>query len=168
MLRRAATTIIVSFTLLAACSSDSTGSSGSTGAAPAASDSPAAAPTDGGAGEGGVVDCGATETAFGGAIVNIQILSQLPTQTDVTQWPTVVGTMPEFAAQLDVLGVAVAGDADATAAIEFYRGANDIAQRGYAGDATAPADLAAYLGGDLMEVLSKKTAIGIALDAADC
>ena len=168
MFRRAATTIIVSFALLAACSSDSTGSSGTAGGAPAASDSPAPAPTDGGAGGGGAVDCEAAKNALGSAIVNIQILVQLPNETDVTKWVTGVGTLPEFATQLDVIGAAVAGDAEASAAVDFSRGANEIVQRGYAGDAGAPAELAAYLGSDLMDTLSKQVPIGMAFDAAGC
>ncbi len=169
MFRRAAITIIVSLGLLTACGSDGADTSDGAGATPVASDSPAPAPTgNGGGGGGGAVDCAAASDAFGSAIVNIQIISQLPSQTDVSQWVTVVGTMPEFAAQLDVLGVAVAGDAEASAAVDFYKGANEIAQRGYAGDGAAPAELAAYLGSDLMDTLSKKVPIGIALDTAGC
>ncbi len=172
MFRRAVVVVIAIAGLLSACSDDKTSSSGASGTLGDGSqvaDSPAPAPTDGGsAAPGGAVDCAAVTDAFGHAIVNIQLISQLGTQTDVTQWLTGVGTMPEFANQLDVLATLEPYDDGVADAIAFYRGANDIAQRGYAGDTAAPGELATYVGPDVAEVLGKKIPFAVAADAAGC
>lgn len=171
MIRRAAVVAIAVAGLLSACSDD-TSSSGGAGASPTESqvaDSPAPVATDGGSSAaGGAVDCAAVTDALGYAIVNIQLIAQLGTQSDVTQWSPGIGTMPEFANQLDVLATLEPYDSGVADAVDFYRGANDIAQRGYAGDTTAPADLATYVGSDITAVLAKKIAFATAADAAGC
>jgi len=114
------------------------------------------------------VDCAAVNDVMGYAVVNIQVVAQLGNQPDVTQWMTGVGTMSEFASQLDVLASLEPYDAGVADAIAYYRGANEIAQRGFAGDTAAPAELTAYIGADIAEALAKKVSFGIAADAAGC
>lgn len=94
--------------------------------------------------------------------VNWQLVAQLAEKSDLSEWPTtdsIVGTLPEFAAQLDTLEAQVGTNAAAAKEIDFMRGANDIVQRGIGGDAAAPAELATYLGDDLAGTLSRKTVI---------
>ena len=76
--------------------------------------------------------------------------------------------MPEFATQLEALRVLQQYDDGVADTLTFFEGANDIAQRGYAGDAAAAGELAAYIGPDLAVVLSKQIPLGMALDAAGC
>lgn len=173
MIRRPALVVIAIAGLLSACSDDSkgasTGASGTLADGSQVADSPAPVPTDGAsAAPGGAVDCAAVNDALGYAIVNIQVVSQLGNQPDVTQWMTGVGTMSEFGTQLDTLSALEPYDDGVVEAIAFYRGANEIAQRGFAGDTAAPAELVTYIGPDLTETLSKKVAFGIAADAAGC
>lgn len=157
--------MIVAVGLLTACSSDSKGSSSGDTKAPVASDSPA---VPAGGGVSGTPDCTALKDAYARVIVNTQILAQLPNTADVAQWPTDIGTMPQFGAQLEQLAAAVGSDADAAAAIAFYQEANDIAQRGYGGDSSAVADLAAFLGTDVAAVLSKQVPIATAVSTLGC
>ena len=172
MIRRAAVVGIAIVGLLSACSDDKSSSSGASGTLADGSevaDSPAPSPTDGGsAASGEAVDCAAVKDAFGYAAVNIQVVVQLGNQPDVTQWVTGVGTMPEFGNQLDALAVLIPYDDGVAESLAFFKGANEIAQRGYAGDAAAPAELTAYIGPDLTAVLSKQIPFGMASDAAGC
>lgn len=173
MIRRAAIVVIAIGGLLSACSDDSSssssGASGTLADGSEVADSPAPVPTDGAsATPGAAIDCAAVNDALGYAIVNIQIVSQLGNQPDVTQWMTGVGTMPEFGNQLDTLATLEPYDDGVADAIAFYRGANEIAQRGFAGDTTAAAELVTFIGPDLTDTLSKKVAFGIAADAAGC
>ena len=52
--------------------------------------------------------------------------------------------------------------------LAFFKGANEIAQRGYAGDTAAPAELSAYIGSDVAAVLAKQQPFGLAMQAAGC
>ncbi|MEQ1703109.1 MAG: hypothetical protein ABMA25_23635 [Ilumatobacteraceae bacterium] len=167
MLRRGVLAAVLLATVLSACSSDSESKPSGT-AAPVASDSPAPIATGDGGSSGAALDCAVLEPLVSSVIVNIQILAQLPGQTDVAQWPVGIGTMPEFGAQLDALVVLVPFDGGVAEQLDFFRGANEIAQRGYAGDAAAPTDLAAYLGSDITAVLTRQIPIGSALAAAGC
>ena len=172
MTRRTALIVIAVAGLLSACSDDSSSSGGA--GTPLANgsevaDSPAPVPTDGGsAAPGGAIDCAAVTDAMGYAVVNIQVVAQLGSQPDVTQWMTGVGTMSEFENQLNVLSALEPYDDGVADAIAYYRGANEIAQRGFAGDTAAPAELTAYIGSDIADVLAKKVSFGIASDAAGC
>ncbi len=158
--------------LLSACSDDKSSSSGASGTLADGSevaDSPAPVPTDGGsAAPGGAVDCAVVIDAFSHAYVNIQVVVQLGNQPDVTQWVTGVGTMSEFGKQLDVLAALIPYDDGVAESLAFFEGANEIAQRGYAGDTAAPAELAAYVGPDLTAVLSKQIPFSMATEAAGC
>jgi len=167
MIRHGVAAVVVAIGLLSACSSDSKNSSAGT-KAPIASDSPAVPSTGGDGVVRGTPDCAAVKDAYAKLIVNTQILVQLPNTADVAAWPTDIGTMSEFGAQLEQLAAAVGSNADAAAAVAFYQGANDIAERGYGGDNTAVADLAAYLGTDLTAVISKQVPIGVALSTLGC
>ena len=167
MFRRRVVAVVLLATVLTACSSDSDSKSSGT-VAPVASDSPAPVATGDGSSSGAALDCGALEPLVGSVIVNIQILAQLPGQTDVTQWPVGIGTMPEFGTQLDALAVLVPFDGGVAEQLDFFRGANEIAQRGYAGDTAAPAELGTYLGSDITAVLTRQVPIGSALSAAGC
>ncbi|HQZ34400.1 MAG TPA: hypothetical protein PK020_08230 [Ilumatobacteraceae bacterium] len=172
MIRRALAVGIAVAGLLSACSDDKVASpnvAGTLADGSQVADSPAPAPTNGGsAAQGGAVDCAAVTDAFGHAIVNIQVVAQLGGQPDVTQWVRDVGTMPEFGAQLDALAVLVPYDDGVAESLAFFKGANEIAARGYAGDAAAPAELMAYIGPDLTAVLSKQIPFSMAADAAGC
>jgi hypothetical protein len=116
----------------------------------------------------GSLDCAAVKDALASASVNIQVLVQLPRTTDVSAWPTDIGTMSKFGEQLDTLEALSPYGADVAKAVAFFKGANDIAQRGYQGDTSAPAELEKYLGTSLTAVLSKQVAFGMALDGAHC
>lgn len=164
MIRHGVAALVVALGLLTACSSDSKGSSSGGTKAPVASDSPAVPP----GGVSGTPDCAAVKDALARVVVNAQVLAQLPNIPSVADWPTSIGTMPEFGAQLEQLAAALGNDADAAAAIAFYQGANEIAQRGYGGDETAVADLSAYLGSDLAAVLAKQVPIGTAVATLGC
>lgn len=174
MIRRASIVIIAMAGLLTACSDDSSSSSSSGASGTLAdgsevADSPAPVPTDGTpSAPGGAVDCAAITKVFGYAVVNIQIVAQLGNQPDVTQWMTGVGTMSEFGSQLDTLSALEPYDDGVADAIAYYRGANEIAQRGFAGDTAAPAELTAYIGSDIADVLAKQVSFGMASDAAGC
>ena len=177
MIRRAAVVVVALAGLLSACSDDSSSSSpsGTVGASGTladgseVADSPAPVPTDGGSpAPGGAIDCAAVMDAFNFAYVNVQIVVQLGNQTDVTQWVTGVGTMSEFGNQLTAMEPLIPYDGEVADALAFFQGANEIAQRGYAGDSAAPAELAAYIGPDLTAVLTKQIAFGKAFEAAGC
>jgi hypothetical protein len=116
----------------------------------------------------GSLDCAAVKDALASASVNIQVLVQLPRTTDVSAWPTDIGTMSKFGGQLDTLEALSPYGADVAKTVAFFKGANDIAQRGYQGDTSAPAALEKYLGTSLTAVLSKQVAFGMALDGAHC
>ena len=169
MIRRGTVVVVLLVGLLGACSDSESSKSSSSGAL-VVSDSPAPFPTDGGseAPPAGALDCVAVRAAMGGFIVNTQIVVQLQNQPDVSNWATGIGSMPQFGAQLDTLAALKPYDAGVADTISFFKGANEIAQRGYAGDEAAPADLAEYIGTDVAAVLSKQIPIGMALDAAGC
>jgi hypothetical protein len=173
MIRQRALVVVLFVGLLGACSdsgsgSSKAGSSGSSGSS-AVSDSPAPVPTDGGATPpAGSIDCAAVKDALGGFIVNTQIVIQLPNQSDVANWPTAIGTMSDFGAQLDTLAALEPFDPGVADTLSFFKGANEIAQRGYAGDSAAPGELGTYIGTDVTAVLSKQIPIGMAMDAAGC
>jgi hypothetical protein len=133
-------------------------------------DSPAPVPSGGVAqsAPAGGVDCDALKSAMGKMVVNTQIIVQLPSQAEVTTWPTGIGTIPEFGAQLDTLSALAPYGADVAETVAFFKGANEIVQRGYAGDAAAARELTDYLGTDASALLSKQVSFGVALDAAGC
>lgn len=178
MFRRAAliVTALTFVAALSACGGDSSDDGANTTAVVDGAPAPASSATDdgndddgsGGGGSGGPIDCAAVEFAFGALIVNSQVIVQLANQSDITQWSTIVGTMPEFAAQLDTLRALEQYGDDVAASIDFYAEANEIAQRGYAGDAGAAEELAAFVGTDVGAALAKRTPLAIAFDAADC
>lgn len=173
MFRRSAVlATLFAFALVAgACSSDDGGDSSvdSVDSTAVVDDSPApVGSSDTGATPGGAIDCAAVEAAFGALIVNSQVVVQLAGQSDVTQWSSIVGTMDQFGTQLDTLRALEPYGDDVKASIDFFAGANDIAQRGFAGDAAAAADLATYVGADVGAVLAKRTPLAIAFDAAEC
>lgn len=169
MVRRGTVVVVLMVGLLGACSDSESSQSSSSGAS-VVSVSPAPVPTDGGseAPPAGALDCVAMKAAMGGFVVNTQIVIQLQNQPDVANWPTGIGSMPQFGAQLDTLAALKPYDTDVADTISFFRGANEIAQRGYAGDTAAPADLAEYIGTDVAAVMFKNIPIGMALDAAGC
>lgn len=161
--------------VIGACSSDDgnddagTASGDGAGTTALVDDSPAPVDsTDSGAAPGGAIDCAAVEAAFGALVVNSQVVVQLAAQSDVTQWSTIVGTMDQFAAQLDTLRALEPYGDDVNASIDFFAGANEIAQRGFAGDTAAPAELAAFVGADVGAALAKRTPLAMAFDAAEC
>jgi len=164
-------TLLAFSVVIGACSSDD-----SNGAADSGTDSTAAvgdSPAPGGSGDtaaapSGAIDCAAVESAFGALIVNSQVVVQFAGQADVTQWSTIVGTMDQFGTQLDTLRALEPYGADVKASIDFFAGANDITQRGFAGDTAAAAELATFVGTDIGAALAKRTPLAIAFDATDC
>ena len=168
MVRQGAIAVVVFVGFLSACNDSGSSKTTSSGSS-AVSDSPAPVPTDGGATPpAGSIDCAAVKDALGGFIVNTQIIIQLPNQSDVTTWPTGIGTMPDFGAQLDTLAALEPFDPGVADTLSFFTGANEIAQRGYGGDTAAPGELATYIGTDVSALLSKQIPIGMAMDAAGC
>jgi hypothetical protein len=169
MIRQGAVAVVSFVGLLSACS-DSGNSKTSPPGASVVSDSPAPVPTEGSGATppAGSIDCVAVKDALGGFVVNTQIVVQLPNESDVANWPTGIGTMPEFGAQLDTLAVLAPYDPGVADTLAFFKGADEIAQRGYGGDTAAPGELATYIGTDVSAVLSKQIPIGIAMDAAGC
>lgn len=171
MIRRAALVVVAVAGLLSACSDDSAspGTAGTQADGSEVADSPAPAPTDGeSVAPGGAIDCAVAEEAFGYAYVNIQVVVQLANQEDVTQWATGVGTMSEFGNQLTAMEALIPYDDGVADSLAFFKGANEIAQRGYAGDTAAPAELSAYIGSDVAAVLAKQQPFGLAMQAAGC
>lgn len=170
MIRQRALAVVLFVGLLGACSDSGSSSSKTTSSgSPVVSDSPAPVPTDGGAPPpAGSIDCAAVQDALGGFVVNTQIVIQLPNQSDVANWPTGIGTMSDFGAQLDTLAVLEPYDPGVADTLSFFKGANEIAQRGYAGDTGAPGELGTYIGTDVSAVLSKQIPVGMAMDAAGC
>lgn len=81
---------------------------------------------------------------------------------------TGVGTMSEFGNQLDALAVLEPYGDGVAEVLAFFRGADEIAQRGFAGDTAAAAELATYIGPDIAAVLAKQMPLAIASDAAGC
>jgi len=146
----------------------------SSGNASPSSSRPVTSPTTAKAPSGkssGSVDCAAVKSAVAGLIVNWQLVAQLPKESDVSQWPErvkLIGTLPEFGKQLDTLQAQLGSNADAKQAIEFMQAANAIVEKGLSGDATAPQQLAQYLGDDLTKTLTKQVPIGLAMSAAKC
>jgi hypothetical protein len=118
----------------------------------------------------GKVSCLALQEAAARMTVNWQIVLGLGRTPDVSSWSTnPLGTLPEFASQLSTLqrGLGPTGT-EAADAIAFMEGANDLVQRGVAGEATAGPALATYLGTDLMKLIQKQMPIGLAMDKVGC
>jgi hypothetical protein len=174
MIRRVIVCVMCVVGAASSCGSDSSSGTASptdTESAVAEStpaDSTAAESTATTEGQSGALDCEAVKAARVGVSVNIQLLAQLPGIEDVNAWPTDIGTMSEFGAQLDALAALEPYGDKVAEALDFYRGGNDIAQRGYAGDAAASAELADYLGPNLSAVLSRQASFGMAFDGAGC
>jgi hypothetical protein len=119
----------------------------------------------------GSVDCAAVKSAAAGVIVNWQLVAQLPRETDVARWAEMsksIGTLSQFASQLATLQTQLGSDADAAKALSFMQSANEIVQKGVAGDASAPAQLSKQLGTDLTAILMKQSPITMAASAAHC
>lgn len=165
MLRRGFVAAVLLATVVSACSDD--GDSKSTSTAPVASDSPAPVATGDGS-SGAAVDCGVVAELVASAGVNIQLVVQLATIPDVANWSLSIGTMPQFGDQLSAMAVLIPFDGGVAEQLTFFEGANEIAQRGLAGDAAAPAELAAYLGDDISATLARQIPFGTAMDAAGC
>jgi hypothetical protein len=157
-------------TLLGACGSDSSSSptpttaptgSQSTGGSTDSTGATGTTPT-------GAADCAALKDAITGMTINWQIVLGL-SNSDTSEWATLpLGSLPQFGTQISTLSAALAGDGDATEALSFMKGADDIVQRGIGGDAAAKDDLATYLGDDLTANISKQIPIGIAYSNLGC
>jgi hypothetical protein len=99
------------------------------------------------------------------------VLVQLVNATKVSEWNDrvkVVGSLPKFAENLDDLQAAFGSSSAAADSISYMRGANDIVQKGLAGDEGAIASLKSYLGDNLVESLTKQSAIGQTFTDAGC
>lgn len=173
MFRRSAVVVaVVALTLAAgACSSDDGNDGSVDGVDTIAVVGDSSAPVDSGgtgATPGGAIDCAAVESAFGALIVNTQVVLRLAGKPDVTQWTNNVGTMDQFATQLATLRALEPYGDDVKASIDFFAGANDIVQRGFAGDTDAAAELASYVGVDFGAALAKRAPLALAFGAAGC
>lgn len=90
-------------------------------------------------------------------------------RTPTSEWSQIpIGSLGKFGSQLDAVASALSSDADAASALAFMSGANDIVQRGLAGDTAAQADLATYMGGDVSASVSKQIPIALAFDKTGC
>jgi len=100
--------------------------------------------------------------------VNWQViigLANVPT----TEWEgTPVGHIEDFGAELAVVAAALGKNLQAAGALKYMAEANDIVKRGIDGDATAQADLAAYLGPDATVSVNKQIPIALAYTNAGC
>ncbi len=193
MFLAAALALTCSVTTLAGCSSsggtDTTETSqatdASTGAESTRGESTGAEPTGGGAQEvtseseistgaiteTGAADAGCTDakTAVSAMFVNWQIIIGMSRTPDVKLWANLpIGSLSQFSSQLDGMKAFIGGDELAAESISYMQGANEIVQRGLAGDTKASADLAAYLGTDLLKAVNKQNGISLALVAAGC
>ena len=117
---------------------------------------------------GGDGDCAALNENIGKMAINWQVVIGL-SRTPTSEWSQIpIGSLGEFGGQLDALAVALSSDADASSALAFMTGADDIVQRGIGGDTAAQADLAAYMGEDITASISKQIPIALALDSIGC
>jgi hypothetical protein len=117
---------------------------------------------------GGTADCASVKDAMASMLVNWQVVIGLA-NVDVSQWAsTPVGTLSKFGDQLKALTAALGSDGDAAAALKYMTGANDIVTRGVGGDASAKADLAAYMGTDITKNVEQQLPIGVAYQKAGC
>lgn len=168
MFRRAAIVAALLTAALSACSDD-TDSTPSAATAPIAADSPAPVASGGEApSPGAAFDCGVLQPLVQSATVNIQLIVQLASIPDVSSWAVYVGSLPDFDSQLAAMTVLEPFDPGVAEQLTFFRGADDIAQRGLGGDAAAPAELAAYLGDDIAATLARRVPFSDAMAAAGC
>ena len=117
---------------------------------------------------GGNADCTALKTNLADMLVNWQLVIGL-SNSPTSEWSTIpLGSLPKFGDQLAAIKAALGSDADATAALSYMSGANDIVVRGFGGDSTAQADLAAYMGTDIAANVGKQLPISIAYQNAGC
>jgi hypothetical protein len=174
LIRRPLAALIIACCVLGACSSDkpaakkassantaqeSSDSSGSDTAGEDATQPPAA---------GGDVDCAALQLNLADILVNWQVVLGL-SNSEPSEWAKIpLGSLPKFGDQLIAVTAALGSDTDAANSLTYMSGANDIVQRGVGGDATAKADLAAYLGTDVTANISKQIPISIAYENAGC
>lgn len=167
MLRRGVLAAALFATVLAACSDG--GSKPSASTAPVAADSPAPVASGGEAPTpGAALDCGVLEPLVASAAVNIQLVVQLASIPDVSSWTVYVGSLPDFGSQLSAMTVLEPFDAGVAEQLVFFRGADEIVQRGLGGDAAAPAELAGYLGDDIAATLLRRVPFSDAMAAAGC
>jgi hypothetical protein len=104
-------------------------------------------------------------------VVNWQLVIGLSKEANAAKWAArakSVGTVDQFATQLATLKTNMGSSADASTAIDFMSGANDIVQRGIGGDSAAPADLTKYFGTDLTALVKKQAPISDAYNALGC
>lgn len=169
MFRRGVLAALLLVTVLSACGGDDDGGTSAGSVAPVASDSPAPVPTlEGGGAEGAAFDCGVIEPLVASAGVNIQLITQLGSISEVSSWSVSIGSLPDFDTQLAAMSVLEPFDPGVAEQLVFFRGADEIVQRGLGGDAEAPAQLAAYLGEDIAATLARQIPFGAALAAAGC
>lgn len=167
MLRRGVLAAVLLATVLSACGGDDDGGTSTGSVAPVASDSPAPVPTLEGGG-GAEFDCAVVKPLVASAGVNIQLITQLGSIPEVSSWSVSIGSLPDFDTQLAAMSVLAPFDPGVAEQLVFFRGADEIVQRGLGGDAEAPAQLAAYLGDDIAATLARQIPFGAALAAAGC
>ncbi len=117
---------------------------------------------------GGDIDCAALKDDMANMAINWQVVIGV-SRTPTSEWSQIpIGSLGKFGSQLDAVASALSSDADAASALAFMSGANDIVQRGLAGDTAAQADLATYMGGDVSASVSKQIPIALAFDQTGC
>jgi hypothetical protein len=169
MLRRSLASFLIIGSSLGACGSDdkpnAIGSLSTIPQAPSdSSDSDATQPVV----PGGDTDCTALTTALADLSVSWQVVIGL-VNSPSSEWATIpIGHVKDFGNQLSVVSSALASDTDAAEALTFMSGANDIVVRGMGGDAAAQADLATYMGTDVMANVSKQIPIATAYQNSGC
>ena len=116
----------------------------------------------------GNVDCTALKTNLADIVVNWQLVIGL-SNSPTSEWKQIpLGSLPKFGDQLAAVKTALGSDANATTALSYMSGANDIVARGLGGDSAAQADLAAYMGTDIAANVGKQLPISIAFQNAGC
>ncbi|MEO8265076.1 MAG: hypothetical protein ABI706_06130, partial [Ilumatobacteraceae bacterium] len=149
-------------------------SGGNATVAQASSDTSGAAATPAGAdatqppAASGKVDCAGLKDALASMIVNWQVVIGL-SNSPTSEWAQIpIGTIAKFGDQLAAMTATLGSDADASDALSFMSGANDIVQRGLGGDTAAQADLATYMGADISASIGKQLPISLAYSNAGC
>ena len=117
----------------------------------------------------GKIGCPALKETIVAMFVNWQLVIGLARTPDVKLWANLpIGTLPEFASQLDTLYRQLGSYDRALESIDFMKGANDIVQKGLGGDSAAPGELATYVGTDVVKAISKQNSIAEAGSKVGC
>jgi hypothetical protein len=170
-MRRALTAAVTALALCAGCSKDLESSKAPTGngaVAPRTAPDPASASQS--APPSVAEDrCQVMNGALKGLKINWQLVAQLQDEPDVSKWSGLkLGDLDKLGDQVKALAELAEHDPDTKDALEFVAGAEEIVRNGVGGDASAPAALKQYLGGELRSVVLKISPVETAFGASGC